>query len=131
MSPTVFYGANINWAMGATTMSIAGVTGIYQSSDQELKMDEWTARDQRGSVSAFAGYNPYEEITIEYLASDGNSAAGNAAVTYIDRGVSFTLTADAPASGSWIAQSVGFRRTNTDALKVTNKCIRYNANSVN
>jgi len=125
MTSQVFYGQNIYWGLGPTTASISGVTAIYQSLDHELKNDEWTGRDQRGNVCAYAGYNPYEELTIEYLVSDAQSAAGNAGITYVDRGTKFTFNADGPLTGSWICQSTSQRRTNTDAMKISNKCIRY------
>ena len=121
-----YYGLDIAWGLGAITMSISGVTGIYQSSDHELKLDETEIRDQRGNVVTWVGYNPSETSTLEYIASDASAAAGSAVITYPDRGSKISITGDGPISGSgWIVQSDVIKRSNTDAVKVTLKCVRY------
>jgi len=126
MNSQVFYGLNIAWGLGATPITISGVTGQYQSSDQELKLDENEVRDQRGNVVAWTGYNPTEAVTLEYVATDASTASGSAVLTYPDRGAKITIGCDGPISGSgWIVQSTAIKKTNTDACKVTLKAIRY------
>lgn len=128
MASQYFYGLNINWGLGATDYTISGVTGIYQSSDHELKVDESEIRDQRGNVVAWVGYNPVETVTLEYVAKDSGSASGSAGITYPTQGSKISIGADAtdPVSGSgWIIQSAVIKKANTDACKVTLKGIRY------
>lgn len=126
MNSQVYYGLNISWGLGATAYTITGVSGIYQSSDHELKLDEVEVRDQRGNVVSYVGYNPTETCMLEYVAEDSNPASGSATVTYPDRGSKISIGADGPISGSgWIIQSVVIKRVNTDACKVTLKGTRY------
>lgn len=123
-----YYGLNIAWGLGSTAYSIAGVTGQYQSSDHELKLDELEVRDQRGNVVSWTGYNPMSTVTLEWVASDTASAAGNAGITYPTQGSKVSIGADAgdPISGSgWIVQSIVIKRANTDACKLTAKAVRY------
>ena len=125
-APQTYYGLDIFWGLGPTNIAISGVTGIYQSSDYEAKLDETEIRDQRGNVVTWVGYNPMETLQLEYVATDGSTASGSAAVTYPDRGTKISITSDTSCSGSgWIVQSDVIKRTNTDALKVTLKCVRY------
>ena len=124
----VYYGLNVAWGLGATAYSISGVTGAYQSSDHELKLDEMEVRDQRGNVVSWIGYNPVETCTLEWVATDANAAAGNAGITYPTQGAKITIGADSgdPISGSgWIIQSIVIKKANTDACKLTLKGIRY------
>lgn len=126
MNAQTYYGLDIAWGLGATAVTIPNVNGIYQSIDHELKLDENELRDQRGNVVAWVGYNPTETATLEYIATDALVASGSAAVTYPDRGTKVSIAADGAISGSgWIVQSDVIKRTNTDAMKVTLKCIRY------
>lgn len=127
-SAQAYYGLNLSWGLGATSYSISGVSGQYQSSDHELKLDELEVRDQRGNVVAWVGYNPVSTVTLEWIASDTASAAGNAGITYPTQGSKITIGADAgdPVSGSgWIVQSIIVKKANTDACKLTAKAIRY------
>jgi hypothetical protein len=119
---------NISWGLGQTAYSISGVSGAYQSSDHELKLDELEVKDQRGNVVSWVGYNPMETATLEWVATDTASAAGNAAITYPTQGSKITIGADAtdPISGSgWIVQSIVVKKANTDACKLTAKAVRY------
>lgn len=126
MNAQVYYGLNIAWGLGQTAYAIAGVTGQYQSSDQELKLDENEVRDQLGNVVAWTGYNPTEGLTLEYIANDGSAASGSAAITYPDRGAKISVTGAAPVAGSgWIVQSTTIKRVNTDVAKVSIKANRY------
>jgi len=127
-SPQVYYGLDLAWGLGATSMSISGVTGIYQSTDHELKLDEMEIKDQRGNVVSWVGYNPVETVSLEYVCTDGNTAFGTASITYPTQGSKISIGADSadPISGSgWIIQSTVIKRANTDATKVTLKGIRY------
>ena len=126
MIAQTYYGLDIAWGLGSSSVAIPNVTGIYQSIDHELKLDENEIRDQRGNVVAWVGYNPTETATLEYVATDGSTASGSATITYPDRGTKISIAADGVISGSgWIVQSDVIKRTNTDACKVTLKCIRY------
>jgi len=126
MTSQVYYGIDISWGLGGTTYAITNVSGIYQSSDHELKLDEAEIRDQRGNVVSWVGYNPTEAATLEYIASDASAASGSATVTYPDRGSKVSITADGAISGSgWIVQSDVIKRVKDDVCKVTLKCIRY------
>jgi hypothetical protein len=126
MIAQTYYGLDIAWGLGSSAVTITGVTGIYQSTDHELKLDENEIRDQRGNVVAWVGYNPTETATLEYVATDASPASGSATITYPDRGTKISIAADGAISGSgWIVQSDVIKRTNTDACKVTLKCIRY------
>lgn len=123
-----YYGLNIAWGLGATAYAISGVTAQYQSSDHELKLDEMEVRDQRGNVVSWTGYNPVSTATLEWVASDTASSAGNAGITYPTQGSKISITADSgdPISGSgWIVQSIVIKKANTDACKLTAKVIRY------
>lgn len=123
-----YYGLNLAWGLGATAYAISGVTGIYQSSDHELKLDELEIRDQRGNVVSWVGYNPTETATLEYIATDNGASSGSAAITYPNQGSKVTIGADAgdPISGSgWIIQSATIKKANTDACKITLKAVRY------
>ena len=125
-----YYGLNIAWGLGQSAYSISGVTGIYQSSDHELKLDELEVRDQRGNVVSWVGYNPMETMTLEYISTDSGSASGTAAITYPAQGAKISIGADSndPISGSsWIIQSAIIKKANTDACKVTLKGVRYPA----
>lgn len=128
MPAQAYAGLNINWGLGATDYAISGVSAVFQTSDVELKYDETEVRDQRGNVKAWVGYNPTDAATLEYVVATTASAAGNAAVSYPSQGTKISITAgtDEPVSGSnWIVQSVTVRKANTDACKVSLKCIRY------
>ena len=123
-----YYGLNIAWGLGTTAYSISGVTGQYQSSDREYKVDEQEVRDQRGNVVAWVGYNPMESCTLEYVSSDVGSAYGTASITIPTVGTKIAIGADTqdPISGSsWLVQSVATKRANTDAVKNTIKAVRY------
>jgi hypothetical protein len=100
---------------------------MYQSSDVELKYDEQEIRNQRGSVVTWVGYNPTDSVTCEYVIT-GSGTHGTASISYPTQGAKIGISAgsDDPISGSnWIVQSVTLRKTNTDAAKVSLKCIRY------
>lgn len=128
MPAQAYQGLNLNWGLGATDYAISGVSGLFQTSDTELKYDEMEVRDQRGNVKAWVGYNPTDGGTIEYVVSTTASATGNASITYPSQGTKITITAasDEPISGSsWIVQGVTVRKSNTDACKVSLKVIRY------
>ena len=125
-APQTYYGLDIFWGLGPTQIAISGVTGIYQSADYEAKLDEAEIKDQRGNVVAWVGYNPTETLQLEYVASDASTASGSASLTYPDLSSKISITSDGAVSGSgWIVQSDVIKRTNTDACKVTLKCIRY------
>lgn len=128
VSAQVYQGVNLSWGIGETDYSISGVTGLFQTSDTEMKYDELEVRDQRGNVVAWVGYNPNDSCTLEYIVKDTGSLSGNAATTYPTQGAKVLVgtSANDPISGSnWIIQSVAIRRTNTDAAKVTLKAVRY------
>lgn len=128
VSAQVYQGLNISWGLGPTDYTISGVSGLFQTSDVEMKYDEAEIRDQRGNVTAWVGYNPSDTATLEWIAKDTGSASGNAVSTYPTQGTKITVGADGadPISGSnWIVQGVSIRRTNTDAAKISAKVIRY------
>ena len=134
MNSQVYYGLNIAWGLGPTTVTITNASGLYQSLEHDLKLDENEIRDQRGNVIVWTGYNPVEELTAEFYVSDLTAASsGSSAITLNtsvpDRGqlVSIT-TADSTASGSnWIVIDSLIRSTNTEAVKATVKLKRYPA----
>lgn len=123
-----YYGLNIAWGLGTTAYSLSGVTGQYQSSDREYKVDEQEVRDQRGNVVAWVGYNPMESCTLEYVSSDSGTAYGTASISLPVIGTKINIGCDSadPISGSgWLVQSAATKRANTDAVKNTIKCVRY------
>jgi len=125
-----YLGTAISWGLGATTMTIAGVNmGFVQTNDDELGLDTFEVRDQRGNVAAWVGYNPHDQATVEYIvATSGSYDSGAASITYPTQGTMITVGADStdPVSGSnWIVQTVTLRKANTDAAKVQLKLIRY------
>jgi hypothetical protein len=125
-----FYGVAISWGLGLTTMTIGGANvGLVQSNDDELGVDTFEARDQRGTVVQWTAYNPHDTATIEYIvATSGSYDSGTASITYPTEGSMVTIGADAsdPISGSnWLVQSVLVRKANTDAAKVQLKVLRY------
>ena len=127
MNAQTYYGLNCGWGLGTTAFAISGALGIYQSTDHELKLDENEVRDQRGNVVSWTGYNPVENVTIEYIPTDIATAAGNAALTYPDRGSKMNITgADGPVAGTgWIVKDVNIKKTNTDVVKIIIKATRY------
>ena len=105
MNAQVYYGLNIAWGLGNTAVTITNASGIYQSVEHDLKLDENEVRDQRGNVVAWTGYNPVEQATIEYYVSDlGAAASGSAAITLgtsvPDRGTKVSINSSGPISGS-------------------------------
>jgi len=130
MTSQVYYGLNVHWGVGRG--SFGGVTGILQSGEANLKLDEWQGRDQRGNVVAYAGYNPTQTLTLVYYSTDANAAAGNASVSasYPDRGTKITVTSSEtgnpfPTGTGYIVQDVLARETNTDATQITLKAISF------
>jgi len=119
--------------LGNTTFTVTNATGIFQSVEHDLKLDENEVRDQRGNVVAWTGYNPSETVMIEYYVSDNGSAASGSAPQVLstnipDRGAKVTISSVGPVSGSsWIVQDSLIRSTNTEAVKVTLKGVRYPA----
>lgn len=128
MNATAFHGLNIHWGISS---SVAGVTGIPQSLEGDVKQDTWTGRDGRGVEVAYNGYNPVITANFEFYAADNNSAAGNANVSgsYPERSTMFAITGDSPgnpfALTNWIVEDILIRETNTDATKVTLKATAY------
>jgi hypothetical protein len=122
----VFHGVNTHWGLGTTTVTVTNATGIYQSADYEAGMDESEARDQRGNAIGTAQYNYVESLTIEYLASDAQTASGSALIAKPDPGTLLTVVADNVISGSgWITKGTSTRQTNTAATVVSVKANRY------
>jgi len=125
-----YYGVAISWGLGTTNMTFGNINcGLTQTNDDELGLDVFTARDQRGTEVQWTGYNPHDTATIEYIAAiSGSYDSGTASILYPTQGAFVTIGADAtdPVSGSnWIVQSVLVRKANTDAAKVQLKVIRY------
>ncbi len=132
MNSQVYYGLNIGWGLGQTTLAVTNATGIFQSVEHDLKLDENEVRDQRGNVVAWTGYNPSETVMLEYYVTDNSTASGSATpginTNVPDRGSKVTITSIGPVSGSsWIIQDSLIRSTNTEAIKVTLKGVRYPA----
>lgn len=120
------YGINLFWGLGPTTITVTNATGIYQSFDYNPKIDKQEVRDQRGTIATINYYNPYEEASVVYYASDANSASGSAVPTWPDRGTAVSIVASTALSGSgWKVDDISLSATNTDALKVTVKASRY------
>lgn len=125
-----FLGTSISWGLGALTITVAGVNmGFTQTADTELGLDTFQARDQRGNVQSWAGYNPNDQSTVEYIfATSGSYDSGTASVTYPTQGTMITVGADStdPLSGSnWIVETVTVRAANTDAKKAQLKLHRW------
>jgi len=125
------YGIDLHWGLGATAVTVTNAIGIFQSIENELKIDEQEIRDQRGNVVTWIGYNPTQQATLEYYVADsGSTFSGSAPITINtsvpDRASMVSIGADGPFSGSfWIVQNVLIREENTSATKVTLKCINY------
>ena len=125
-----FLGTAISWAIGTLNVTVAGVNlGLTQTADNELGLDTFQARDQRGNVASWVGYNPNDQATVEYLfATSGSYDSGTASLTYPTQGTMITVGADAvdPLSGSnWIVETVTIRAANTDAKKCQLKLHRW------
>ena len=133
MNAQVYYGLNIAWGLGNTSVTMSNASGIFQSIEHDLKLDENEVRDQRGNVVAWTGYNPTEEATFEYYISDFASAASGSSAETLgtsvpDRGTKVSVTSTQLVSGSsWIIKDTLLRHTNTEAVKVTLKATRYPA----
>lgn len=129
LTTDTFYGLNIAWGLGAN-FSASNAVGLFQSAEHDSKLDEWEGRDQRGNVVSWAGYNPMETATFEYYVSDASTASGSAVPTFNtnvpQQGSKITITSGFPINGaSWIVQDSLIRATNTEAVKVTIKAVRY------
>ena len=125
-----YHGAvNVSWGLGTTTYSVSGVTGIFQSSDNESSADRTRVHDQRNSTVATVDSDPIQTVTLEYVASDSNSPnAGNAAIVWPYSGVMVTVTTDANdpvGATTWIVDSAVTKRMFNDVTKVTLKATRY------
>ena len=131
MTQQVYHGLNVSWGLGATAITITGATGLFQSNEHDLKLDENEIRDQRGSVVVWTGYNPTATCMFEYYVSDLNAAASGSAPLVLgtnvpDRGSMVSITSSHPVSGSnWIITDTLIRETNTEAVKVTLKGVQY------
>jgi hypothetical protein len=130
ISPQTYLGTAISWALGTLNITVGGVNpGFFQTADNEMGVDAFTARDQRGNVAQWTGYNPNDQATCEYVfATSGSYDSGTAALTYPTQGTMVTVGADAsdPLSGSnWIVESVTIREANTDAKKCQLKLHRW------
>lgn len=58
------YGIDLHWGLGATAVTVTNAIGIFQSIENELKIDEQEIRDQRGNVVTWIGYNPTQQATL-------------------------------------------------------------------
>lgn len=130
MSFPVFPGTvNIFWAFGGNAYSASNVYAIPQRMDFNQQSDKATYQDDRGNTIAPVYFNPHDDWSFEYLTTDSNTAAGNAAISSIPVGTMFSVTGGAtagPVTGSnWIVDNNSFAFTNTDALKITLKASRY------
>jgi hypothetical protein len=125
-----YHGAlNISWGLGSTTYAVSGVTGIFQSSDNESMADRTLIKDQRNSTVSTVDSDPHQTVTLEYYTSDATTPnAGNAAIVWPYSGVMVTVTTDATdptGATNWIVDTATTKRIFNDATKVTLKCSRY------
>lgn len=121
-----FYGINFHFGLGPTTVTVTNATGVYQSARYSTPMDKLETRDQRGQFIAVQYTNPIEKLTLEYLASDANTASGSAAITFPLAGTNVTITSDGPFTGAnWKVDAPDLNETNTANSSITLNMTRY------
>jgi hypothetical protein len=121
-----FYGVNLHWGLGSTTVTVTNAVGVYQSANYSTPADKLETRDQRGIFNAVQYTNAVEKLSLEWLASDANSASGSAALAYPNVSTNCTITSDCQFSGSgWKCDDIQVRETNTANTIIAGQFTRY------
>ena len=123
---SAYYGVNLFWGLGPTTVTVTNATGIYQDADYSTPVEKKEERDQRGAFIAVNYYNTIEKLSLTWLASDANSASGSAGISYPNVGTQVSITSAQPFSGSlWKVDSHSETSTNTSNMVVKCELTRY------
>jgi hypothetical protein len=124
-----YRGVGLHFGVNSTTAYVVSGTLRTQSRDHNLKAEKEQVRDGDGTTVGIVYYDPSEEATFEFIpTSSGVSGTLNPSNSLSAIGSMGTVTDSvytAIAGTNWIVDDVSTKGSNTSALRVTLKLIRF------
>lgn len=126
----IYKGVGCHWGVGSTTYTLTN--GKLQTRDHGKKSEKESIKDADGVTVNVTYYDPNEEATFEVVTT-GSAGTGNVipvipacgdVVTFTDA-VYTAISGSATGTNVWLVDDVSTKGSNTAALRVTVKCIRY------